>query len=181
MVDMEPQRDVRWKNMLGGRNDFGLIVPMSFEVLSNLAAEWVEILPPEFGEDHGPIALLRMARSLFAYAWFDYEFMTVACLIAFQAMEAAFHVLYPEASEKTPCKKLVRDACADGTLSSDLADIAETGVELRNAFSHPMTHAALTLPMAVSMLETTHRLVALLMSAAPHGPVRHLSHDSVAP
>ena len=168
MVDMEPTPDTRWKDMLGGENDFGLIVPMSFEVLRGLADEWAEILPPQFGEDHGPIALLRMSRSLFAHAWFDYDFMTVACLIGFQAMEAAFHVLYPEASEKTPCMKLVRDACEDGTLTPELAGIAESGVELRNAFSHPATREALTLGMAGPMLETTHRMVALLMTAASH-------------
>ena len=66
---------------------------MSFEVLAELSSEWADLLPSTVGRD-GPAALLRMSRSLFAHSWFDYEFMVVACLLGFQAMEAAFRVLY---------------------------------------------------------------------------------------
>jgi hypothetical protein len=137
---------------------------MSFEVLDELATEWAELVPSSM-DDSGPVALLRMARSLFAHAWFDYEFMAVACLVGFQAMEAAFRALYPDA-ERTPFMALVRRAREEGILPNNIADLAETGVELRNLFSHPATQGAFTVGMAAPTLENTHRLVALVMTAA---------------
>ena len=163
---MEPTPDQRWESICGGVTPYGLVLPVSFQVLRELADEWAQLIPPQFDEDHGPIALLRMARSLFAHAWFDYEFMVVACLIGLQAMEAAFHVLYPDANEKVPFRALVRRAREDGTLTPSLADIAEAGVDLRNVFSHPATQAALSVGAAGGLLEPTHRMVALIMTKA---------------
>jgi hypothetical protein len=111
------------------------------------------------------VRLLRTARSLFVHSWFDYEFMVVACLVGFQAMEAAFRVLYPDA-ERAPFRKLVCRAHQEGILPANIADLAESGAELRNLFSHPATQATLTIGMAGSMLENTHRLVTLVMTAA---------------
>jgi hypothetical protein len=81
---------------------------MSFEVLADLASDWADLIPTGLTPD-GPIHLLRTARSLFVHSWFDYEFMFIACLVGFQAMEAAFRVLYTE-DERTPFRKLVRRA-----------------------------------------------------------------------
>lgn len=163
---MQPQPDPRWANIVGGITGAGLIQPMSFEILANLASDWANILPDDLTPD-GPERLLRTARSLFVHSWFDYEFMVVACLVGFQAMEAAFRVLYSEA-ERTPFRKLVRRAHQEGILPANIADLAESGAELRNLFSHPATQATLTLGMAGSMLENTHRLVALVMTSAAH-------------
>jgi hypothetical protein len=168
---MSPQPDRRWENIIGGLTPAGP-TPMSFEALSDLAAEWAEILPTRFGEDRGPIALLRMARSLFTHSWFDYEFMVVACLIGFQAMEAAFKVLYTDAKPTASFMSLVKRARDDGTLTPEMAEVAWTGVKLRNEFSHPATQTAFTVGMAAPMLETTHRMVALLLSTATHGGAR---------
>lgn len=137
---------------------------MSFEVLDELASEWAQLVPEELA-DSGAVVLLRMARSLFAHAWFDYEFMVVACVIAFQAMEAAFRELYPDA-EKVPFRRLVRRAADQGILPPNIAGLAETGVELRNQFSHPLTQAALTVGMAAPILENTHRMVVLVVGNA---------------
>jgi hypothetical protein len=106
-----------------------------------------------------------MSRSLFAHSWFDYEFMVVACLLGFQAMEAAFRVLYPDAP-RVPFRALIERAAREGILPSNIADLANTGAELRNLFSHPATQTALTVGMAASMLANTHRLVGLVMAAA---------------
>jgi hypothetical protein len=91
--------------------------------------------------------------------------MVTACLTGFQALEAAFRVLYPDA-ERTPFRKLIRRAQTEGILPDSIAELADAGAELRNSFSHPRTHFALTLGAAVPMLENTHRLVALVMNAA---------------
>jgi hypothetical protein len=91
--------------------------------------------------------------------------MVTACLTGFQALEAAFRVLYPEA-ERTPFRALIRKARQEGILPDSIADLADAGAELRNSFSHPLTQTALTLGLAVPMLENTHRLVALVMNEA---------------
>jgi hypothetical protein len=161
---MQPEPDPRWAHIAGGITDDGRVQPMTFEVLAGLASEWADLLPGSVGGD-GPAALLRMARSLFAHSWFDYEFMVVACLVGFQAMEAAFRLLYPEA-ERTPFRALVRRAHREGILPSNIAELAESGAELRNLFSHPATQAAFSVGMAAPMLENTHRMVALVMTAA---------------
>ena len=138
---------------------------MSFERLAAMAGDWEGIVPTQPVELDGPTNLLRIARILFAHAWFNYEFMTVACLLGFQAMEAAFRALYPE-PEGRPLVKLVNQAEQEGILPTKIAELARTGVQLRNLFSHPRTQSVLTVGMAAPMLENTHRLVALVLNAA---------------
>jgi hypothetical protein len=69
------------------------------------------------------------------------------------------------ASEGRPLLKLVNQAEREPILPRNIAELARTGVELRNLDSHPRTQDVLTLGMAASMLENTHRLVALVLSA----------------
>jgi hypothetical protein len=159
-----PEPDRRWANILGGIGPDGRMRPMSYEILAGLAAEWAELLPETMLID-GPAELLRMARSQFSLSWFDYELMVTASLTGFQALEAAFRVLYPEA-ERTPFRALIRRAREEGVLPDNIAELADAGAELRNSFAHPHTQAALTVGMAAPMLENTHRLVALVMDAA---------------
>jgi hypothetical protein len=66
--------------------------------LRGLASEWADLLPDDMIID-GPAELLRLARSQFTLSWFDYELMVTASLTGFQALEAAFRVLYPERSK----------------------------------------------------------------------------------
>ncbi len=56
---------------------------------------WRDLLPEHRIVD-GPFQLLRTARSLFIHSWYDLDFLMVAALVANQAVEAAFRVLYPE-------------------------------------------------------------------------------------
>ena len=160
---MQAVPDRRWANIVGRMTPDGVEM-MSFAQLADLAAEWEGIVAPQPAELDGPTHLLRMARSLFAHSWFDYEFMTVACLLGFQAMEASFRALYPE-PEGRPLLKLVNQAEREAILPGNIAELARTGVELRNRYSHPRTQSVLTVGMAAPMLENTHRLVALVLSA----------------
>jgi hypothetical protein len=117
---MLPEPDPRWANISGGIGPDGRMKPMSFEILVGLASEWADLLPDVMIVD-GPAALLRMARSQFAHSWFDYEFMVTACLTGFQALEAAFRVLYSEA-DRTPFRALIRKARQEGVLPDSIAD-----------------------------------------------------------
>ena len=159
-----PEPDPRWADVSACPCPDGQVRPVSFEVLAGISSGWAGLLPGAMIVD-GPRRLLRMARSQFAYSWFDCEFMTAACLTGFQALEAAFRALYPDAGQ-VPFRKLIRRAEAEGVLPASIAALADTGAELRNSFSHPLTQAALTMDAAASMLENTHRLVALVMSEA---------------
>jgi len=161
----QPTPDPRWAYTVGGVDDAGQLRPMSFAVLADLAAQWEEIVEPQAPPYDGPVVLLRTARSLFAHAWFDYEFMAVASLVAFQAMEAAFRLLYPD-DARLPARRLLRRANEAGIVSDKVAAVADAGFDLRNQFSHPATQDALTVGMACSMLENTHRLVAVVLSIA---------------
>lgn len=161
---MPAHPDPRWQLITAGRDESGQFLPMSFEALETLATEWAALVPDESSPE-GALALLRTARSLFVHAWFDYEFMVVACLVGFQALEAAFRRLYPEAKKGTPWGVLVKRAREEKVLPPNIADVAETGVKLRNLMSHPASARVFTVGMAAPMLENTHRQVALLLSA----------------
>lgn len=160
---MDAAPDGRWASVVGRMTPDGVEM-MSFSRLAGLAAEWEGIVPPQPPELDGPTNLLRMARSLFAHSWFDYEFMTVACLLGFQAMEASFRALYPE-PEGRPLRKLVNQAEREAILPRSIAELARSGVELRNLYSHPQTQSVLSVGMAAPMLENTHRLVAHVLGA----------------
>ena len=152
-------------NFTGGITTGGVVLPMTFETLGMLAAEWEQIVPWREW-DTGPPSLLRTARSLFVHSWFDYEFMAVACLVGFQATEAGFRALYPDMTSK-PFKLLVQRARTEQILPEQIAELADAGVELRNLLSHPASQAGFTVGMAAGMLENQHRLVALVMASWP--------------
>ncbi len=149
---------------VAGVNEDGQGIPMSFASLADAASELEELLP-EGLPGSGALALLRTARSLFVHSWFDYEFMWVACGVGFQAVEAAFRNLYPDAY-KVPFRALVARARKDGTLPANIADLADAGVDLRNLHSHPATAGAFPPGMAANMLETDHLIVALVLASA---------------
>lgn len=140
--------------------------PTSFGDLERWSGSWSELVveSPNAG---GVLSLLRTARRLFAYSWFEYEFMSVACLVGLQAVEAALRLLHlPPARGKPPgLHRLIKRAQDDGVIPPDIARVALTGADFRDAFSHPPLQIELTVPFAVSILETSHRLVAVVMTA----------------
>lgn len=156
--------DGRWANISGGIGPDGRMRPMSFDILEGLASEWAALLSDHMIQD-GPAKLLGMARSQFTLSWFNYEFMVTACLTGFQALEAAFRVLYPE-EDRMPFPALIDRARREGVLPGSIADLADSAAEHHEIFSHPRTQTALTLAMSVPMMENTHRLVDLVMNAA---------------
>ena len=159
---MEPIPDPRWKNFIGGFDSAGNPLPISFEVLQSVAQDWETFVTES--TPSGVSNLLATARSLFAYAWFRYEFMVVGCLIALQALEAVFRqVLYPKASENIPFKKLVNKAEKDGFINRETADLIATGADLRNSMSHPLDQSVVTPGMAAGVLKNTHHLISQLV------------------
>ena len=157
--------DPRWQYITWDVSEEGVVQMMSFEHLKSMSDEWSQLVPKNFEMDE-PSAILRTSRSLFTHSWFDYEFMVVATLISFQALESAFRILYPDVKESYPFRKLVNRARREGDLEPKFADLADNAVELRNLLSHPRGAAAFTVGMAASALEQSHRLVVLILTIA---------------
>jgi hypothetical protein len=155
--------DPRWQL---AAHSLGLDGPPSFESLEGWTERWGALVveSPNAG---GVLSLLGTGRRLFAYSWFEYEFMPVACLVGLQAVEAALRLLYPPPARGKPpgLYWLVKRARDDGILSSDIAKVALTGADFRNDFSHPPLQIELAVPFAASILEVSHRLVAKVMPA----------------
>jgi len=166
MTTVGPQPDPRWESIVGGLDAEGQPFLMTFEALAEIASRWDSLVDVPLPEFDGPTRLLKMARSLFVHSWFDYEFMVVACLVALQAVEASLRIKYPTPARR-PFGKLVNQAERDNVLPSTIADLARAGADLRNLYSHPATQDAVSLGMCSSLLENTHRLVSLVLAAAP--------------
>jgi hypothetical protein len=155
--------DPRWQLVA---HNLGPDAPTSFETLEGWAEGWGALVV-ESPNARGVMSLLRTARRLFAYSWFEYEFMSVACLVGLHAVEASLRLLYPPPArgKRVGLHSLVKRARDDGVLSPDIARVALTGADFRNDFSHPPLQIELEVSLAVSILEVSHRLVAAVMPA----------------
>ncbi len=140
--------------------------------LEELAEDWAGIVADV--SPFGGTELLESARSHVVHSWWDYHLMVTGCLIGFQAVEATFRqVLYPDAPDNTPFRRLVDRAESDGFFNQETADILRAGVELRNHLSHPQGMSAFTLGSTDSILRTCHLVVRDICSmggltAPPH-------------
>lgn len=112
----------------------------------------------------GPFQLLRTARSLFMHSWYDFDFLMVAALVANQAVEAAFRVLYTEPPQAR-FQALIERAKSEGHLSGEQALLADDFREMRNLLSHPLAQADGDVLATVNMLGCAHQIVASIMTA----------------
>ncbi len=159
---MTAAADPRWGCFIRGFDPDGRPLPMTREVLVELSSEWEELLPADTPE--GERALLAQSRSLFIGSWHHYEHMVTGCLVALQAVEAAFrHIAYPAASAKVPLKKLVTRAANEGLLSEREHEQVKAGVGLRNSLAHPDRQSAWTLGMVDPVVRVSHQVVADLV------------------
>ena len=155
---MELRRDPRWEEdwlWPGG-------APTLEELTSR--AESLRAMVPENAPDLGPLQLLRTARSLFVHSLYDRDFMPVAVLIGYQAVEAAFRWAYsqpPHASFET----LIKRAHADGYLSSDGKEWADFFREMRNMLSHPLGREHEYALGATRTLSRAHEMVVMILKA----------------
>jgi hypothetical protein len=117
----------------------------------------------------GPFRLLRTARSLYLHSWYVADFGAVAVLVANQAVEAAFHILYPH-RESDSFEALIRQAAADGHLQGDHVAWVHDLRAMRNVLSHPVDQvSALGVGRPASFLWYAHQIVIQVINAAgPH-------------
>src|SRR4051794_1823922 len=97
--------DPRWANFISGQPMSGLVRPVSLELLEGLSADLAATIDEI--EPCGGTELLDTARGLLVTSWFRYEFLAVAALVGFQAVEAVFRqVVYPDATERDAFRNL---------------------------------------------------------------------------
>lgn len=109
----------------------------------------------------GASKLLKVARSLFIHSWLDADFLSVCAVVCLQAFEAQLRQIYP-GEEKVPFMALVKRIEDAGILSPVLVTVVKGGVDLRNQMAHPLTVASWEPANVALLLETSHRLLALL-------------------
>ncbi len=108
------------------------------------------------------VGLLEVSRKLLRTSVVHYEFAAIAVEKSIQALELAVRNCLG-ANEKETFANLIKRLPSKTTLSASDVDLVDTGRKLRNSlFAHPKTAVAFPLVMAVGLMQTSHRLIALL-------------------
>jgi hypothetical protein len=158
-LGMDPRPDPRWADRWWSKFS-GTPTP---DQLDRLVRYWAGLVPERAIID-GPLRLLCTARSLFAHSLYDVDFLPVAVLVAYQAVEAAFRVLYPN-PENAKFYTLIDRAQADGHFSGDHVEWINDLRQMRNELSHPFHQVDGTFNDTVNMLTFAHQVVAVIMQA----------------
>lgn len=145
------------QHFIGGLDDRGQPLPMTYRRARSVADNWIiTAATPE-----GPATLLKAARDMFALGYYSYELVACSNAWSLFGVEAALK-LRLQASEKTPFGKLIKDAKESGLVSEQLAELLDTGREIRNRFVHQGMQPTWTLGMASRVVGTSFRVVAEL-------------------
>ncbi len=152
-----PEPDERMRLFIGGLDVDGQPLPMTYRRTRSVADDWViTAATPE-----GPATLLKASRDMFALGFYSYELVACSNAWSLFAVEAALK-LRLEAPQKTPFGRLIKDAKDAGLIGEHLADILDTGRDLRNRFVHEGKQPTWTLGMAGSVIGTSFKIVAEL-------------------
>lgn len=144
--------DTRWTTMVGDRDS-----------LIEIASGWpVHASTPKAIAD-----MLRVSRELFVHGYFVYDFLMVAAVQSLFAVEAALRdVLEEPPRRRGPTfHPLVERAAALGYLTTEAAEVAKAGAELRNRWVHVEGLNVISPGMAAEILGTSHQLVAEMYDA----------------
>ncbi|MDP8975660.1 MAG: hypothetical protein M3N28_04705 [Actinomycetota bacterium] len=117
-----------------------------------------------------PVAIahmLRVSRELFVHGYFVYDFLMVAAVQSLLAVEAALRdVLKEPPRRRGPTfHPLVERAAALGYLTTEAAEKAKAGAQLRNRWVHVEGQKVIPPGMAAEILGTSHQLVADMYDA----------------
>jgi hypothetical protein len=144
-------------NFIGGLDSNGQPLPMTYRRLRAAADDWhITGSTPE-----GPARLLKAAADMFALGFYSYDLVACSNSWSIFAVEAALK-LRLNADEKTPFAKLVKLALEEGLVSAYLADILDTGRDLRNRFVHEGKQPNWTFGMAHRVIGSSFKIVAEL-------------------
>jgi hypothetical protein len=158
--------DGRWlQHGLDGHLN-GHSAPSSFDTLAALAQRSAGLVDPVV--PRGIAELLATSRDLLSHAWFRYEFMAIACLVGFEAVEATLRqTVYPFAKPDTPFEALVDQAVKERHLEADVGERLKAGPRLREGLAQRGGQTAYTFAIAEPIVEFCHRVVSRLASSEP--------------
>ena len=157
--------DGRWlQHGLDGHVN-GHAVP-TFESLAALAQRPAGLVDPVV--PRGIAELLATSRELLSHSWFRYEFMAIACLVAFEAVEATLRqTVYPFAKPDTPFEALVDQAVKERHLGADVGERLKAGPRLREGLAQRGGQAAYTFAIAEPIVGFCHTVVSRLAASGP--------------
>ncbi|MBO3738337.1 hypothetical protein [Actinoplanes flavus] len=148
------------KNFIGGFNDRGEPVEITFARMQAAAADWI-ITP---STPQGPAQLLKAARDMFCLGLYSYELIACSASWSITAVEAALKLRLDAGSK--PFQKLVTLAIEQELIDAYLGEVLDAGRQIRNNFVHEGRQPVWTLGMAGSAIGTSFKVVAQLYPAA---------------
>jgi hypothetical protein len=165
------QPDSRWQNSFEYTRQDGIAIRVSsFDSLEAIGSKWARMVSDEVPD--GISDLLATSRSLVAHAWFKYESLAVACLVAVQAVEATCRQVYPN-RDRVNFQTLFAQAVQEGRIPAALAPRVDTKPgtpyalpELRNRLAHPGGQQAFPPAAAGPILAASHQIVSHLAASA---------------
>lgn len=150
-----PEPDTRMTNMIAGFDEQGRSQPMTYEAMLELATTW----PLTTATPEGPAERLRVARDMFALAFFCYEMLPMAGAWALMGVEGALRL---RLESTKPLFKLIEKAKAQGLLPEGSEVVLHAGREIRNSLVHAENPPVWSLGMTGPVMSTCHAIVAEL-------------------
>jgi len=149
------------RNFVGGFDADGQPVAMTYVRMRKAADEWVitDSTPD------GPACLLKAAKDMFALGFYSYELVACSCAWSITAVEAALK-LRVNAPQKSSFDRLIKLAVEQNLVSAHLADILDTGRQIRNKFIHEGKQPVWTLGMAGNAIGSSFQIVGQLYPAS---------------
>jgi hypothetical protein len=150
-----PEPDPRMTAFNGGFDEHGEPRPMTYRRLKEHADSWViTSTTPE-----GPATLLKTARDAFALSYYCYEQLAVAAGHSLFGVEVALKLRLERGGS---FQSLIAIALDEELISSDVADVVDTGRAIRNRFVHEGKQPAWTFGLADGVIGASYRLVSEL-------------------
>lgn len=154
-----PETDPRMANFCGGFDEHGQSRPMTYRRLREHADTWViTSTTPD-----GAATLLKTARDMFALSFYCYEQLVVAASHSLFGVEVALRL---RLDRERGFQNLISGALSEGLISSEVADIVDTGRTIRNRFVHEGEQPVWTFGLADSVIGASYRLVSELYPEA---------------
>ncbi len=161
-----PEPDPRMVTFSGGFDEYGEPRPMTYRRLREHADSWViTTTTPE-----GPATLLKTARDMFALSFYCYEQLVVAAAQSLFGVEVALKL---RLGRKGGFQHLIQVALNGGLISSEVADIVDTGRAIRNDFVHEGKQPVWTFGLADNVIGASYRLVSDLRRGAERSSGSH--------
>ncbi|MBO0688796.1 MAG: hypothetical protein J2P40_04375 [Candidatus Dormibacteraeota bacterium] len=158
--------DGRWLQQGLDGHPNGHSTPNSFDAVAAVAQRSAGLVDPVV--PRGIAEMLATSRELLSHSWFHYEFMAIACLVAFEAVEATLRqTVYPFAKPDTPFEALVDQAVKERHLGADVGERVKAGPRLRSGLAQRGGQAEYTFAIAEPIVEFCHRVVSRLASSDP--------------